>query len=461
MIYHHLIDGRAVPGRLTFPTYAPGTGEVLAELARGDAADVDAAVASARRAWPAWAALDPYEKERILRRVGDVVMEHLDELAALEATDVGKPVAAARLIDVPRTADTFWYFSGWPTKLTGETLPVRGAVFTYTRREPIGVVAAIVPWNFPLLLAARKIAAALCAGNTVVVKPPEQASLSILRLGELLLEAGLPPGCCNVVTGLGPEAGAALVEHPGVGKITFTGGTVTGRAIMASASRTLKRVSLELGGKSPNIVFADADLDAAAKAAGPAVFYNQGEICTAGSRLLVERPAYERMVDAVAAAARALTPGDPLDPKTTLGPTHHVAAPRPGARLHRLGPRRGRPRGGGRRARPQRLLRGAHRVRRRHARDDHRPRGDLRPGPVGPPVRRRWRRPPPWPTPRSSASRPGSGPATSARRTRSRRGCRRARCGSTPTTASTRWRRTAATSSRASGARTGGRCSTR
>jgi acyl-CoA reductase-like NAD-dependent aldehyde dehydrogenase len=320
MIYHHLIDGRAVPGRLTFPTYAPGTGEVLAELARGDAADVDAAVASARRAWPAWAALDPYEKERILRRVGDVVMEHLDELAALEATDVGKPVAAARLIDVPRTADTFWYFSGWPTKLTGETLPVRGAVFTYTRREPIGVVAAIVPWNFPLLLAARKIAAALCAGNTVVVKPPEQASLSILRLGELLLEAGLPPGCCNVVTGLGPEAGAALVEHPGVGKITFTGGTVTGRAIMASASRTLKRVSLELGGKSPNIVFADADLDAAAKAAGPAVFYNQGEICTAGSRLLVERPAYERMVDAVAAAARALTPGDPLDPKTTLGP---------------------------------------------------------------------------------------------------------------------------------------------
>jgi acyl-CoA reductase-like NAD-dependent aldehyde dehydrogenase len=304
----------------TFETTNPTTGAALTALARGRREDVDDAVASARAAFPRWAALDPNERARILWKVGELVLAHKEELARLETLDTGKPITAARTIDVPRTADTFFYFSGWATKLGGETIPVRGPFLNYTVREPLGVIGAIIPWNFPLLLAARKVAAALTVGNTVVVKPPEEASLTTLELARILAEAGVPPGVVNVVTGLGEEAGAALVEHPGVAKISFTGGTDTGRKIMRAASSTLKRVSLELGGKSPNIVFADADVESAATAAVTAVFYNAGEICTAGSRLLVERKVHDRVLEKVAQGARKLVPGDPLEPTTQMGP---------------------------------------------------------------------------------------------------------------------------------------------
>ncbi|MDP2311476.1 MAG: aldehyde dehydrogenase family protein [Pseudomonadota bacterium] len=304
----------------TFFTPNPATGETLAELARGDRVDVDLAVASARRAFPAWARTDPNERQRILWKCGEGILANLEALARLETLDTGKPISNARAIDVPRTADTFFYFSGWATKLHGETIPVRGPFLTYTVREPLGVIGAIIPWNFPLLLAARKIAPALAAGNTVVLKPPEEASLSCLELARILAEAGLPPGVLNVVTGHGDEAGAALVAHPDVAKISFTGGTDTGRLIMRNAAATLKRVSLELGGKSPNIVFADADVKTAAKNAVGAAFYNQGELCTAGTRLLVQRAIHDEVLDIVVNGARALVPGDPLDPATQMGP---------------------------------------------------------------------------------------------------------------------------------------------
>src|SRR5262245_33350943 len=319
---HLWIDNRdvdALSGE-TFATMNPATAKPLATLPRSRREDVDAAVRSASRAFGVWSRMDPNERARILWKAGDLVMSKLDELAKLEAVDTGKPISNARLIDVPRTADTFFYFSGWATKVGGETIPVRGPFLNYTVREPLGVIGAIIPWNFPLLLAARKIAPALAVGNTVVIKPPEEAALTTLALARILAEAGLPEGVVNVVTGFGEEAGAALVEHPEVAKITFTGGTETGRIIMRTAAATLKRVSLELGGKSPNIVFADADIPAAASAAVTAAFYNQGELCTAGSRLLVHRTVHDEVVDLVAKGARALVPGDPLDANTKMGP---------------------------------------------------------------------------------------------------------------------------------------------
>ncbi|HVY48506.1 MAG TPA: aldehyde dehydrogenase family protein [Minicystis sp.] len=304
----------------TMPTDDPATGEVLTTLARGRKEDVDLAVASAAKAFPAWARLDPNEKTRLLFKAGERILERAAELAHLEAVDTGKPIGNARAIDVPRTADTFFYYAGWATKIHGETIPVRGPFLNYTVREPLGVVGAIVPWNFPLLLAARKIAPALAAGNVVVLKPPEEASLSCLLLAKILAEAGLPPGVVNVVTGVGEEAGAALVEHPGVAKISFTGGTETGKLVMRAAASTLKRVSLELGGKSPNVVFADADVKTAAKQAVLAAFYNMGELCTAGTRLLVERAVHDEVLEIVTTGAKALVPGDPLDEKTQMGP---------------------------------------------------------------------------------------------------------------------------------------------
>lgn len=304
----------------TIETPNPATGARLATLARGGREDVDRAVASAKRAFPGWARTDPNDRARILWKAGELILARTAELARLESLDTGKPVTNATNIDVPRTADTFFYFSGWSTKIGGETIPVRGAVLNYTLREPLGVIGAIIPWNFPLLLAARKIAPALAVGNTVVLKPPEEASLSSLALAGILAEAGLPPGVLNVVTGLGEEAGAALVDHPDVAKISFTGGTDTGRIIMRAAAGTLKKLSLELGGKSPNIVFADADVDAAAKSAVQAVFYNQGQLCTAGSRLLVERSVHDRVLEMVVAGTRALVMGDPLDARTQMGP---------------------------------------------------------------------------------------------------------------------------------------------
>ena len=316
------IDGekRSPHGGETFTTPDPNTGEVLAVLARGKRDDVADAVASARRAQPAWAATDPNERARILWNVGERILARLPELAELESRDTGKPLTNARTIDVPRTADTFFYFSGWATKFGGDTIPVRGPFLNYTLREPLGVIGAIIPWNFPLLLAARKIAPALVTGNAVVLKPPEEASLSCLLLGEILSEAGVPPGVVNVITGFGEEAGAALVDHPDVAKISFTGGTDTGKLIMRNAASTLKKLSLELGGKSANILFADADVDAAARAAVTAIFYNQGQLCTAGSRLLVERSVHARVMQTVIAGTERLVVGNPLDPGTQVGP---------------------------------------------------------------------------------------------------------------------------------------------
>mgnify|MGYP000998732273 CR=1 FL=1 len=309
----------AIGGEL-FASADPATGGTLVMLARGKAEDIDLAVSAARRAQPLWAATDPNERARILWRAGELLMERREELARIEASDSGKPLSNALAIDVPRTADTFFYYSGWATKLEGSTIPVRGPFLNYTLRQPLGVIGAITPWNFPLLLAARKIAPALAVGNAVVLKPPEEASLSSLFLARVLADAGLPPGLLSVVTGLGEEAGAALVAHPGVAKIAFTGGTDTGRLVMRNASVTLKRLSLELGGKSPNILFADADVGAAATAAVSAAFYNQGELCTAGSRLLVERSVHDRVVEAVIEGARKLVTGPPLDPATQVGP---------------------------------------------------------------------------------------------------------------------------------------------
>ena len=316
------VDGKEVDAasRATIDTMNPATGKVLTTLPRGVAEDVDRAVRSARKGFEAWAKVGHADRQRILWRIGELVMEHAAELARLETLDTGKPITNSQMIDVPRTADTFFYFSGWATKIHGETIPVRGPYLNYTLREPLGVIGAIIPWNFPLLLAARKIAPALAAGNAVVIKPPEQASLSTILLARLVLEAGAPPGLVNVITGLGEEAGAALVEHPLVDKISFTGGTDTGRRIMRAAATTLKKVTMELGGKSPNIIFADADVDVAIAAAGRAAFYNQGELCTAGSRLLVEASVYDRVVAGVADGAKAMQVGDPFDAATQMGP---------------------------------------------------------------------------------------------------------------------------------------------
>jgi len=309
----------AVSGK-RFRTTNPATGEVLAEIAEGDAADIDLAVKAARAAFEGpWRKMSASERGRILWRLGDLLMKHDDEIGRLETLDAGKPITETTRIDVPLTADVFYYNAGAATKLEGSTIPVSGPYFTYTLREPVGVVGCIVPWNFPLLIASRKVGAALAAGNCVVLKPAEETPLTALRLGELALEAGMPPGVLNVVPGFGPTAGTALVAHPGVAAIAFTGETTTGQLIMTNGAKTLKKVSLELGGKSPNIVFADADMEAAARAAMMAIFYNKGEVCTAGSRLFVAKDVHEPLLAAVVERSKKLAQGDPLDPKTRLG----------------------------------------------------------------------------------------------------------------------------------------------
>lgn len=317
------IDGKeieALSGE-SIGTANPTSGAQLTTLARAKREDVDRAVKSARRAFEGpWSKMSAADRARILWKAGELILANTHKLARLETLDAGKLLSNTTSIDVPRTAETFFYFSGWATKIHGETIPVRGPFLNYTLREPLGVVAAIIPWNFPFLLAARKVAPALAIGNCVILKPPEEASLTSIELGKILLEAGLPEGVLNVVTGLGEEAGAALVEHPGVDKIAFTGGTNTGKIIMRAASATLKKLSLELGGKSPNIIFADADIEAATQSALSAVFYNQGQICTAGSRLLVEASVHDRVLEEVSNGAKKLIPGDPMDTATKMGP---------------------------------------------------------------------------------------------------------------------------------------------
>ena len=305
----------------TFPTTNPATGEVITEVARGDAADVDRAVSAARDAMahPGWRGMDPHERGRLLWRLAELIEANADEIGALETRDNGKPYFEARKIDVPSTVGVFRYFAGMADKVFGETIPVSGPFLNYTLRQPVGVVGCITPWNFPLNIASWKVAPALACGNAVVLKPAEETPLTALRLGELAAEAGFPPGVLNVVPGMGEEAGAALVAHPGVDAISFTGSTEVGRIIAREAAAGLKKVSLELGGKSPNIVFADADLKAAIRGAGTGIFYGKGEVCAAGSRIFVEASIYDEFVEAFAERAAGMTVGDPMDKATRLG----------------------------------------------------------------------------------------------------------------------------------------------
>ena len=304
-----------------FPTINPATADPILDVAEGDAPDVDLAVRAARAALEGpWGKMSASERGVLLWKLSDLLEKNRDELARLETLDAGKPIAETTRIDIPLAVDVFRYCAGAATKLEGSTIPVSGPFFNYTLREPLGVVGLIVPWNFPLLMAARKAAPALAAGNAVVLKPAEESPLTALRLGELALEAGLPPGALNVIPGFGPTAGAALVAHPGVAGIAFTGETTTGRLIMQNGAGSLKKLSLELGGKSPNIVLEDADMEAASRAAMAAIFYNKGEVCTAGSRLFVAKGAHDALLEKVVDRAGKLVQGDPLDPKTRLGP---------------------------------------------------------------------------------------------------------------------------------------------
>jgi acyl-CoA reductase-like NAD-dependent aldehyde dehydrogenase len=299
----------------------PATGEVIAIAAEADADDIDRAVRAARSAFEgAWGTMRAADRGLILNRLAQLLEDHADELVELESLDAGKPLAAVRRQDLPAAIDTLRYYAGWADKINGQVIPARHDALTYTIREPIGVVGAIVPWNFPLMIGMWKIAPALACGCTVVLKPAEITPLSALRIGELALEAGLPPGALNIVPGLGKIAGRALVDHPDVDKITFTGSPAVGREILAAAAGNLKRVTLELGGKSANVIFQDADLDAATKAAASGIFFNSGQVCSAGSRVLAHEAVYHEVVERLIARAKAIRVGDPTEPGTTMGP---------------------------------------------------------------------------------------------------------------------------------------------
>ena len=319
-----LIDGqfRDSGSGKTFATINPATEDVITEVAEGEAADIDLAVKAARKAFDSgpWRKMDARDRGRLMNKLADLIEEHVDELAELETLDNGKPISESRNGDLPLVIDCLRYYAGWADKIHGQTIPVRGNYFCYTIREPVGVVGQIIPWNFPMLMVAWKWGPALAAGCTVVLKPAEQTPLTALRMGELALEAGYPAGVINIVPGFGETAGAPLVAHKGVDKIAFTGETTTGKLIMKSAADTLKRVTLELGGKSPNIVFADADLDAAVDGAMLGLFLNQGQCCCAGSRLLVQEPVYDKMVEKLAERSLNRKLGDPFDATTEQGP---------------------------------------------------------------------------------------------------------------------------------------------
>jgi aldehyde dehydrogenase (NAD+) len=313
-------EWRDAAGGKTIEVVNPATEEVIAEVASAEAGDVEAAVTAARAAFDGpWAKLSARERGKLVWKIGERLMEKADEIAHLETLHNGKPIFESRHIEVPAAAECFQYFAGWADKIHGETIPVKGNYLTYTLREPVGVVAAIVPWNFPLLLTAWKVAPALACGNTVIIKPASQTPLTALALAEIAHEVGLPPGVLNVITGPGSQVGQMLVEHRGIDKIAFTGDTSTGKGIMRGSAETLKKITLELGGKSANIVFPDADLDAAIRGATTGIFYGKGEVCAAGSRLLVDKSIKREFIDKVAARAKKMAPGDPLDPKTRLG----------------------------------------------------------------------------------------------------------------------------------------------
>lgn len=306
----------------TFETVNPATEEVICNVAEGDKEDIDLAVHAARAAFESgpWSKMDARDRGRLLNKLADLMEDNLDELAALETLDNGKPINDARAADLPLSIDCLRYYAGWADKIHGDTIPVRGDYFCYTRREPVGVCGQIIPWNFPILMTAWKWGPALATGNTIVMKPAEQTPLTCLRLGELALEAGIPPGVINIVPGYGPTAGGAIVDHPLVDKVAFTGSSETGQIIMRAAASTLKRTTLELGGKSPNIVFADADLDAAITGAEFGLFFNQGQCCCAGSRLFVEDSVHDEFVERVVARASERVLGNPFESTTTQGP---------------------------------------------------------------------------------------------------------------------------------------------
>ncbi|MEE8550637.1 MAG: aldehyde dehydrogenase family protein [Gemmatimonadota bacterium] len=318
------IDGEFVDSAegTTFEVENPADERTLAEVAEAKEADVDRAVQAARRAFQSdeWQRMAARERGRLLWRLADLLEDRIDEVARIETLNNGKPYFESRQVDLPLVVEVLRYYAGWADKIQGETIPVAGPIFNYTRREPLGVVGAIVPWNFPLLLAMWKVAPALACGNTVVLKPSAETPLSALKLAELAAEVGFPAGALNVVSGFGSVAGAALVRHPDVDKIAFTGSTEVGRQLMREAASTLKQISLELGGKSPNIVFADADLDAASRGVSTGIFYGKGEVCAAGSRLFVDAKIHDELLEKVVDRAKKMTPGDPFDRKTRLGP---------------------------------------------------------------------------------------------------------------------------------------------
>jgi phenylacetaldehyde dehydrogenase len=311
------------------PVIDPSTGEEISQVPAGDAEDVSRAVEAAGLALKAAArgGWSPVQRTDAMWALADLIERHREELAHIETFDVGKPITNARNIDIPGAVAALRYFSGWASKIAGETIPLSlaGDWHAFTLREPVGVVGQIIPWNYPLMGAVTKMAPALAAGCAIVLKPAEQTSLSALRLGELISQTGVPPGIVNIVTGYGPVAGAALVEHPGVAKISFTGSTVTGRTIIRAAAQTMKRVTVELGGKSPVVVMPDADLDAAAAAIAQGIFLNTGQTCSAGSRLLVHRSVAGRLVEAITAIARGMRVGAGLDPATQIGPVVSAA----------------------------------------------------------------------------------------------------------------------------------------
>ncbi|MGH6710161.1 MAG: aldehyde dehydrogenase family protein, partial [Bradyrhizobium sp.] len=318
-----LIDGQHVPslsGR-TFKILNPATEQVIATVAEGNEADVERAVVAARRAFEGpWRSMRASKRGQILLRLAELMKKHADEIAALESLDAGKPISGVLRQDLPAAIDTLTYYAGWADKIHGEVVSTRDDALTYTVREPVGVVAAIVPWNFPLMIGMWKLAPALACGCTIVMKPAELTSLSALRIGELALEAGLPPGVLNIVTGPGRVVGDALVNHPDVDKVTFTGSPGVGRGILRGAAGNFKRVSLELGGKSANVIFDDADIEAASKAAASGIFFNAGQVCSAGSRVLVHEKVYDEVVERLTQRAQSIRIGDPADRGTALGP---------------------------------------------------------------------------------------------------------------------------------------------
>ncbi len=321
--YQLFIDGQWVDAESgkTFTTPNPATGATLAEVAEGDKADIDKAVAAARRALEGkWSKISARDRGRMLYKLSQLIEAKTPELAALETADNGKPIKETSYVDLPQVVENFEYFAGWATKIEGETIPVPGPMFNYTLREPVGVCGQIIPWNFPLLMAAWKLAPALAAGNTVVLKPAEQTPVGAMELASLIQEAGFPDGVVNVVPGYGETAGAALASHPDIDKVAFTGSTEVGKIIARAAADNLTKVSLELGGKAPNIVFADADIEQAVSGAMMGIYFNQGQVCCAGSRLFLDARVKDEFLELFKEKSSHVRVGDPMDKNTQMGP---------------------------------------------------------------------------------------------------------------------------------------------